>query len=349
MKQKEDILLINVLRFFAALGVLSYHSFSQLITNNYIPNAFSFLSQFAKYGNLGVDLFFIISGFVISLSSEGRTFFQFISARFIRLFPVFWLCVSITSLFVLLSNSADYISWQKYLSNLTMLPSIFGGYEYIDVSYWTLRVELKFYLIIAIILLLRKFVNLSLQKIAVVLSSLLLYYTLFCNLYYCPSAFKLFFWSYGEEYLQYFVAGILFYEIYKNNKNYYNYIALLMCYFVALIKTNNHDHINIGINIIYITIFFLIFLAISLKKITNNFFNKKYKNAIIVLGAVTYPLYLLHDKIIHITIKILNEYTISPYIGMTILLSVIILLLLLVNKFDYYIHNLWKKYNNVKI
>jgi peptidoglycan/LPS O-acetylase OafA/YrhL len=55
----------------------------------------------AKYGFLGVPAFFVISGFVIAYSAEGRTAVGFAIARFSRLYPNFVFCMTLTFLALL--------------------------------------------------------------------------------------------------------------------------------------------------------------------------------------------------------------------------------------------------------
>ena len=55
--------------------------------------ALPYLASYAQYGFLGVPVFFIISGFVIAYSAEGRTPVGFAIARFSRIYPTFLFCV----------------------------------------------------------------------------------------------------------------------------------------------------------------------------------------------------------------------------------------------------------------
>lgn len=352
---KEDILPINFLRFLAAFGVLVVHKFSFLIDIGYLPKFLSFLIPVSSYGYLGVDLFFLISGFVIALSSEGRTAGQFISARFIRLFPVFWVCVSITSLCVFLAGN-EHITLQQFLANLTMMPELYGGHPPIDGSYWTLGIELRFYMFVAFILLLRTLITIPLQKIALLLSFPLLYLTIYFSPYsisFIDNILLKIFYYFGSEYAHYFIAGILFYAIYKNKTSYYYYIALSICYIIAILQAFDHAYStsNPKILVLYMTVFFGIFLGISLRKINNasmSFLGKHSRKVLITLGAITYPLYLLHSKIMNITINTFIEYKVPTYIASPLLILTIILLVLVVNQFDYYITMLWKQSSVVK-
>lgn len=294
---KEEILPINLLRFFAGMSVLMVHKFDSFVEHGFLPHFLHIFSSYTQYGYLGVNLFFLISGFVITLSSEGRTLGQFISARFIRLFPVFWLCVSITTLFVMLLGSKD-ISLPKYLANLTMAPNVYGNYSLIDGSYWTLEVELRFYALIAILILLRSFVTLSIEKVALFMILPMVYLTFFYNPYhpnFVQSTFDFILYFFGNEYAQYFIAGIIFYAVYTKKAKIYHYIALLCCCLVAILRAFDQAYESNDMNTIaYIVIsYFALFLLISLRKVTNNsfaFLGKYSRHVLVTLGAITYPL-----------------------------------------------------------
>ena len=107
---------------------------------------------FYEYGHYGVELFFIISGFVISLTLQRKkNFLQFWKARFFRLFPIYWICMTLTFAVTSLIG-LDYMkrTFLQFLLNAPMM-SRFIGVKYIDGSYWSLQYELFFYLIMACI------------------------------------------------------------------------------------------------------------------------------------------------------------------------------------------------------
>ena len=87
---------INTLRFLAAIFVVFYH-FAFVFyhsTLSYID--IPVLRYLFQYGYLGVDLFFIISGFVISLSAEDRNAYGFFKSRISRVYTVFWISAIVT-------------------------------------------------------------------------------------------------------------------------------------------------------------------------------------------------------------------------------------------------------------
>jgi peptidoglycan/LPS O-acetylase OafA/YrhL len=141
---------LDGLRGIAALSVALYHW--SLAASEFVPYEATWMARWPQlswlwpwsFGGQGVALFFMISGFVILMSLENcRSSKDFLVGRLSRLFPAFWLAVTIT-LMVRVWIGGETISFGTYLANLTMLPDLLNA-QYIDGVYWTLAVELKFY------------------------------------------------------------------------------------------------------------------------------------------------------------------------------------------------------------
>ncbi len=102
----EHIATLDVLRLVAALSVVVFHVFFRGAAGEpMMAQSYPEVAGVAIYGYLGVNLFFIISGFVIAWSAEGRGWTEFALARFLRLYPGFVVCVTIT--FAVLSLAAS--------------------------------------------------------------------------------------------------------------------------------------------------------------------------------------------------------------------------------------------------
>src|SRR5204863_431573 len=87
---------LELLRFLAAFAVLAFHfGFRGYAAHNLQDLAFPELAGFSKYGYMGVELFFMISGYVIPWSIRGRSVAEFALARAIRLYPTYWLCAAL--------------------------------------------------------------------------------------------------------------------------------------------------------------------------------------------------------------------------------------------------------------
>ncbi len=109
---------------------------------------FNKINSVFKYGYLGVDIFFIISGFVISLSIKHNSLRKFIAFRFTRLYPIYWVAVFLTFLITLIFGAPRYSAdFNQFVINLTMFQN-YLGIKSIDGVYWSLFVEMKFYIFI---------------------------------------------------------------------------------------------------------------------------------------------------------------------------------------------------------
>lgn len=136
---------VDSLRGIAAVAVVLFH-FTTRFDQLYHHDAQPWMSF--SLGHLGVNLFFIISGFVIFMTIEKvNRPMDFVVTRFSRLYPAYWAAValtfSITHLLGLPERTVDLFS---ALANLTMVHSLFFGIPHVDGVYWTLQIELLFYL-----------------------------------------------------------------------------------------------------------------------------------------------------------------------------------------------------------
>nr|BFF20611.1 hypothetical protein GCM10025730_41320 [Promicromonospora thailandica] len=114
-------------------------------------HAFPLLNEVTRYGWLGVELFFMISGFVILLSADGRGVAGFVASRVGRLFPAYWACIVLTVGLQQFWSGGRQTSPFETLVNLTMVQDLFEVTG-VQVVFWTLLVELKFYLLVLAVL-----------------------------------------------------------------------------------------------------------------------------------------------------------------------------------------------------
>lgn len=142
--------MLDGLRFLAAFAVVGYH-YTTMDRVWQRPAATVFPAQTFAYGWLGVYLFFLISGFVICMSSWGRTPGAFLASRAVRLYPAYWLSVvlvaAVTALWPWFARPPGV---GGTLVNLTMAQDAFGVPPVAEV-YWTLWAELRFYLLFAVL------------------------------------------------------------------------------------------------------------------------------------------------------------------------------------------------------
>jgi peptidoglycan/LPS O-acetylase OafA/YrhL len=152
----RNLVALDLLRFGCALMVLAFHWGSGFAYRP-PPGASAMLegmpvdarwSSFVNTGWIGVELFFVVSGFVIAWSAEGSDAASFARRRFLRLVPAAWLCATVTAAALLMfSARSSETLIALWLGSLAFWP-MFG----IDPSYWTLAIEVNFYLLVALAL-----------------------------------------------------------------------------------------------------------------------------------------------------------------------------------------------------
>ncbi len=148
---------LDLMRFVAAWLVVFYH-FGQFGRNysSVRPSpdavAFPFLQRMTGIGSVGVEIFFLISGFVIAGSAVGQTPSHFAFRRAIRILPALWICSALS--FIARASTGESFSTLTgaLLNSLILSPR---G-PYIDGVVWTLVVEAVFYALIFLCLLRRR-------------------------------------------------------------------------------------------------------------------------------------------------------------------------------------------------
>jgi peptidoglycan/LPS O-acetylase OafA/YrhL len=159
---KEHIKSLDFLRGIAALGVVLYH-YSGLLLPTLNPNYFT---SILAYGEYGVQIFFVISGFIIpySMTKSNYTlndFWKNLYRRYIRLAPPAYVAMLFSiliyfSAIILLKRPINGISWpgtnwQAILGNLTFTAPLIHSSWYNPV-FWTLAIEFQFYALIGLLL-----------------------------------------------------------------------------------------------------------------------------------------------------------------------------------------------------
>ncbi|WP_072008676.1 acyltransferase family protein [Hymenobacter sp. IS2118] len=307
---------LDVVRFIAALAVVLFHYSYNGFKNGKSPIQFSEIDFITRYGYLGVELFFVVSGFLISLSAENATAKKFVLSRIVRLYPMYWVACTLTTVIIIVAAS-NFVAPTlfQYGLNMTMFQEFFDV-DNIDGVYWTLAYELQFYFLIYLLLLTNRFRHIDVfAGTWIVISTLLL----LAGKYHISNAvvaYANFFFF--PHYSPYFIAGILFYLIHKKGfKLWYGLglaITYLLCIWLAVSKKSpftTHSPIVIAA---VVTLILGVFLLISLKKL-----QMKGGKTIAKAGVITYPLYLVHAYIGYI---ILQNISVGIYINKYILLIV---------------------------
>ncbi|MFE3184588.1 acyltransferase family protein [Streptomyces violascens] len=282
---------LDGLRLVAALMVVCYHYLALSRPWGHDPvTVFPTLHRFAEFGWLGVEVFFLVSGFVICMSVWGRSLGDFAVSRVSRLFPAYWIAVPLTALVV---NKWPEITsirgWDDVVVNLTMVQAG-NNTRNVDDVYWTLFVELKFYVLMAIVVL----CGVTYRNVLI-----------FCGAWTVAAALAP---SLGipalaafamPQYAPYFIAGIAFYLMRRFGSN-----ALLWgIVLFQLLLAQRYIHYRVAINLghvaadqlpswparLVVVAGFAVVGAIALGA-----FDKVQWKWLSTAGAITYPLYLIH-------------------------------------------------------
>lgn len=138
--------LLDLLRFGAALMLVLYHFlYRGAVEGGYLAEGYGAAGDAISFGYLGVNLFFMISGYVIIWSASGRDWYAFATGRVARLYPAHLVAMTITALamawWAQAPMTTDLAQW---VANLTMLAPIFG-HPFMDGAYWSIVIEIIFY------------------------------------------------------------------------------------------------------------------------------------------------------------------------------------------------------------
>lgn len=252
-----------------------------------------------KLGTTGVDLFFIISGFVIFMSlnrvSKSK---DFIINRISRLYPTYWCAVTFTFLLILCKtlllkqHFTPINNLVNYVGNLTMFQYYLGIPD-LDGPYWTMIIEMLFYISI---LILYQFNWLKLlNSLGLIISISIVILTYFWGNH---SIIKsILYWIPLLPYIPLFLAGTIFYNIYINNhQKISNYSIITLCLISQFLlfehSGRSHHFINHQEYALMICIYFALFTLFVNHKL--NFIVSKWT---LFLGKISFALYLTHQYI----------------------------------------------------
>lgn len=299
-KAGRRLLELDLLRFLAAMSVVMYHyAFRGYAADQMTVMPYPSLAQVAKYGHYGVELFFMISGFVILMSATNSTVWRFAIARAVRLYPAFWICCTLTFLVTTWIGAPRYgASTGQFLANLTLAGGLLGA-QPMDGVYWSIFIEIRFYLLVALVLLVKKIDNAE----ALLASWLVI-------------TIALEVWPIGKlrflfltDYASHFISGAVFFHVWKNGTK-PRYLAMIAVAWllaiqhalkgIATFEAKYQTEVSEVVVVALISSFYGCFFLTATDRT-----GALSKINCTTLGATTYPLYLIHQNMGYMTFNVL--------------------------------------------
>jgi len=284
---------------------------------------------FSQHGAFGVDVFFVISGFIMAFivsNNESTTFKEFALNRIIRIIPNYWFwTVVFLFLGLFIPNiPSTYATFESLLMSFLFIshdnPSpLLGFYPTLTVG-WTLNLEMFFYLLMAIVLLFQTTITKKLLLVLGIIFILPIVYKFFGIEFY-KSVF-------GNIKLFEFGFGIIIFYMYSNYKNFFfsNKMAIIVLLILTIILFIPK---NVMINTLVLSggiIYFALVMENFIRNIKGVFIDK-----LIFLGDISYSTYLAHPIalwIVFFYIQKLNSsidliLALSSYLSLTLVFSFI--------------------------
>ena len=306
---------LDGLRGFAILLVVLFHSYARW--PQLIPWATEYKEfPLFKYGNLGVELFFLISGFVIYMTiSKCNSYGDFIFKRWIRLFPAMLISTIIIffSAHFLIERPGGIPKFIDLFVGILFIDPLFftkltgTSASPIEGSFWSLFVEVKFYFIFGGLYFLNKRFSIY---FFIALFLVNFFYNLTIQLYPPFERSRISFLLFdllSLNYFGWFAIGALLFLAYSQKNKRFIYISLLLLPPTVYLATGLNLGGSVTCVLIYCAFFCSLFTKVGARIATYKPF--------LFIGFISYPLYLIHESsMVAFTIKIHNHFPSMPSI-----------------------------------
>ena len=303
---RSRVHILDGLRVVAILMVMFFHYYS-FFYNRFYTYAID-TSETFKFGYLGVELFFIISGFVITLTlTSCNTFWEFLVKRFIRLLPGMLICSLTTFLICIFFDINNLFPGSKEIKNLILSntfvkPDLLNflfktDFEYIDAVYWSLWVELCFYIVVATLYFLDKTNLLRNFGIFAIVVRLFQYFIVsdagatilpslisqrnYNLLYRMISIFDL------TKMALWFLLGMLLLELHRNTSRSKILVAFSAVFLLEILLDANLT-VTLFSLAVYVVLLLFIYKPAVIAFLGNKFLT--------TLGIASYSIYLIHNR-----------------------------------------------------
>ncbi|WP_441245710.1 acyltransferase family protein [Kitasatospora sp. McL0602] len=332
--KRPRLYVLDGLRLLAALGVVLWHwvgveRFPD-VWHGLPSQLMPFVHKIGEYSWTGVELFFLISGFVICMSCWDRKVSDFLTSRVVRLFPAYWVSVLLTTVVLLIvptiwGDNLNRPTPSRILSNLSMANAPLGV-DNMDPVYWTLWAEMRFYVLFGCLVAF----GLTYRRV-LAFCGIWAFATLLAG----QANFPLLSAIVQPVYAWYFIGGIVIYLMYRFGPNLLLWGLLGFCWLIAQDQIRGvipgygwgaHQTLSWSVVVACTTLYFGLVTAAALGAF--NWIRWKW---LTVAGALTYPLYLLHQQIGWQLITRVRRY-LAPYPTLLVVTATMLLAAWLVHR-----------------
>lgn len=312
-QQPMTLDLLQALRAIAALLVVIDHSILTLIDKANFSPEYSQTGVFL--GNLGVFIFFAISGFIMIHTNRkkfgtGSAAIEFLSRRFIRVVPLYWVVTSVYLLKLSLQNNTPSIG--NILKSFLFIPYLNEVQEFRPVYGlgWTLNYEMFFYIIFAVSMLC------SFKKGVSLICTLFLFLVLSHFMMSAPvNNIGILFYFWTDPIILYFLIGAsisFFYPVYSQQGWLAKYSFSLGLSLISLLITVLFFSAKIMLlqNILLFVVMVVFVSLVIIISVLGRDRNSKsvFSNTICFLGDASYSIYLTHSFLIGPSARVWSLY-----------------------------------------
>lgn len=298
------------MRGIAAVAVCLYHTHTILAESRH--GGLDVWAPFANAGWLGVNFFFVLSGFILfyahreDLGHPGRLS-SYLTKRFVRLYPIYWVCLASFIFAAQLGIGNPEINWNPahLFAAFSLLLTVDHPVLPLKVA-WTLIFEVKFYLIFSVF-----FFSVRAGVAVFVLWGLLVVVRSF---YSPPSDWAMISpdWGMLSAWNIYFLVGALAYLIHSKVQRRAGGVLLVtgVCLILLVLMFPNSDMGSANENprmLIYFAPGFL-FLILGAIAVEESYVIENFPRCLVLVGDASYSIYLVHSAIISLLASLQYKY-----------------------------------------
>ncbi len=328
---------IDGIRFVAILLVILYHIYKYFISHTSIAitaenSNYSLLNTFIDNCDRGVELFFVLSGFILCLpfahyyigNGKKVPLKNYYLRRVTRLEPPYFIALTGIFLLQVISHTRPFSEmWPGWLASMGYSHLlVFHSLPTVTIVTWSLEIEIQFYLLAPLLF---RILSFSKRTRRLSLTVAIIGIVLLQNFFPLPLISLC-------DYLQFFLIGILLADLYvtddfaplfrKNLMVFINVLSFLVLIYLPIKGDTANFYTLLWARLCFPFTIFVFYYAIFKNGLLIKAFSYKF---IPVIGGMCYSIYLLHYTIIGVVGRITNSVHLTTGYLPNLLLQIILL------------------------